>query len=104
MSHSPESMKCLDDVGWEIAGGNAGEPPLSADFGEPGMWGGFVLSLFAWINADCLFRALICCCLAGKQASWKGATSSLCREEKRGDQTGQEGQRGRAGEGPALGE
>lgn len=48
--------------------------PISADSGEKALQALFAVSLFAGINAECLLRALICCCRAGKQASWKGAT------------------------------
>lgn len=51
--------------------------PISADSGEKASWAPFVVSTFAGINAECLLRALIYCCRAGKQASWKGATRCL---------------------------
>lgn len=53
--------------------------PSSADSGEKASQAPFAVSLFAGINAECLLRALICCCRAGKQASWKGATRCLLR-------------------------
>lgn len=46
--------------------------PVSADSREKASQAPFAVSLFAGINAECLLRALICHCRAGKQASWKG--------------------------------
>lgn len=52
--------------------------PISAHSGEKALQAPFAVSLFAGISAECLLRALICCCCAGKQASWKGATPAFC--------------------------
>lgn len=62
--------------------------PSSADSGEKASQAPFVVSLFAGINAECLLRALICCCRAGKQVSWKGATRCLLRARPAAGQGG----------------
>lgn len=46
--------------------------PVSADSREKASQAPIAVSLFAGINSECLLRALICRCRAGKQASWKG--------------------------------
>lgn len=76
--------------------------PSSADSGEKALQAPFAVSLFAGINAECLLRALICCCRAGKQASWKGATHCLLCTRRTG-RTGRGLLGARAAEGPAPG-
>lgn len=66
--------------------------PISVDSGEQALQAPFALRMFAGINAECLLSALICCCRAGKQASWKGATRRFCTQGGR-----------RSGEGPPAG-
>lgn len=80
--------------------------PISADSGEKASEAPFAVSLFAGINAECLLRALICCCRAGKQASWKGPlcllyTRRAGREDREGAAGGQF--RGREGTTPSVG-
>lgn len=53
------------------------KPRFSKFWGE-GITGPLCSELLARINAECLLRALIYHCCAGKQASWKGATRCLC--------------------------